>query len=198
MMTNRLFDPYVLFLLSATIFNGGQIVLEVFHLNENGFLNNTFPTSESLQIVYIVTLGLTAMHLGAMLSVALDRPKSEPVEFLAFLDRNSRTDLSSRSGIVSSPGSAIVPYRPSTMKPSYPSQIGSTFRSSIVPANTMLAVGQIFLYVSIIPVLVTVIGAIQVAKSVVMVLFTNNKQLLELQHQRASSLILSFQGSFWS
>ena len=154
--TKRLFDPYVLFLLSATIFNGGQIILEVFQLNENEFLNNAFSTSESLQIVYIVTLSLAAMHFGALLCVSLDRQKNDSLKFRSFLDRSST--------IEPPPSSAIVPFTSASIGRSYASPIG-TFRSSIVPASTVLGVGQIFLYISILPVLVTVIGAIQVAKS---------------------------------
>ncbi len=140
MITKRLFDPYVLFLLSCIIFNGGQIILEVFHLNENGFLANNFPISESLQIVYIVTLSLAVMHFGAIFAVVFDRRK-----------------------IRSSANSAIVLYK--KPKPSYLSKIGSSFRSTIIPANITLTIGQIFLYISILPVLVTAIGAIQVAKA---------------------------------
>jgi oligosaccharide repeat unit polymerase len=157
LVTKRLFDPYILFLLSCIIFNGGQIILEVLNLNENGFLNNTFPIAESLQVVYVVTLSLTVMHFGAILAIVLDRPKSDPVQFLEFLDRNSSIAPARGSAIVPATSSAIVPY--------VGSQIGTTFQSSIVRSSTILAVGQIFLYVSILPVLVTAIGAIQVAKA---------------------------------
>jgi oligosaccharide repeat unit polymerase len=139
--TKRLFDPYVLFLLSAVVFNGGQIILEVFNLNENGFLGNTFSVSESLKIVYVVTMALSMLHWGALLGVALDRQKIEQ-----------------------SFSSAIVLYRPNTFEPDL-SRIGTDFRSSIVPAAKVLAVGQLFLYVSILPVLVTAISALQVAKA---------------------------------
>ena len=157
--TKRLFDPYVLFLLSATIFNGGQIILEVFQLNENGFLNNTFSFSESLQIVYLVTLAFAAMHFGALLCILLDRRKNDSLRFRGFLDRQSTIEPISSS--------AIVPYAPAKMRSSYQPKpkIGSLFKSSIVPSSTVLLVGQIFLYISIIPVLVTAIGAIQVAKA---------------------------------
>jgi oligosaccharide repeat unit polymerase len=163
--TKRLFDPYLLFLLAAIIFNGGQIILEIFHLNENGFLDNRFPVSESLQVVYVVTLALSAMHFGAILCVALDRQESNALKFQEFLNRNLEIDSYSRLGIAPSSNSAIVLSPPSTIRLSSPSQIGSPFRSSIVPSNIALAFGQIFLYVSIIPVLVTAIGALQIAKA---------------------------------
>ena len=157
LVTKRLFDPYLLFLLSAIIFNGGQIVLEVFNLNENGFLSNVFSVGESLQVVYVVTLAFAAMHFGALLCVVLDRQKTEPRQLLQILDRSSALDLASHSRIESSTASAaIVPYV---------SPLGASFKSSVVPARTILAVGRVFLYISILPVLVTAIGAIQVAKA---------------------------------
>jgi oligosaccharide repeat unit polymerase len=166
LLTKRLFDPYVLFLISAIIFNGGQIILEVFHLNEKGFLGNAFSVAESLQIVYIVTLAICAMHFGAILGVVLDRSKSDSSQFLDFLNRSTATDPYVRLGL-----------EPTTDSPSQlfstagTSRLSSTqkprtlFRSSLVPASTALMVGQILLYFSIIPVMVITIGALQVAKA---------------------------------
>jgi uncharacterized membrane protein YcaP (DUF421 family) len=37
-LTKSIFTPYLLYFLSAVIFNGGQALLEVFHLNEGGIL----------------------------------------------------------------------------------------------------------------------------------------------------------------
>lgn len=67
-VTARIFDPYPLFLTSAVLFNGKQIILEVFHLNQNGFLDNEFSNDGAIAIVYFVILGLSSLHLGAMLS----------------------------------------------------------------------------------------------------------------------------------
>jgi oligosaccharide repeat unit polymerase len=99
LITNRLFDPYVLFLLAAVIFNGGQIILEVFGLNSKGFLDNTFATPEALQVVYIVALTLTTMHFGAMLAIVLDRQKSRSEKFLDFLDRTAESSSHARARI---------------------------------------------------------------------------------------------------
>src|SRR5450432_646126 len=38
------FEPYALFLIAATLFNGGQGLLEVFQLNENGILGGRFAS----------------------------------------------------------------------------------------------------------------------------------------------------------
>jgi oligosaccharide repeat unit polymerase len=80
-LTNRLFDPYLLFLISAILFNGGQALLEVFQLNKNGFLDDQFPDDMALATLYLVILGLCSLHLGAILSVLLSRQTavSEPI-----------------------------------------------------------------------------------------------------------------------
>jgi oligosaccharide repeat unit polymerase len=147
----RLFDPYLLFLLSAILFNGGQIILEVFRLNENGFLDNRFPLSESLQVVYIVILSLSAVHLGAMCTV-IDLPKKYASQLSGSSYNNSAIELWSRPDTKQYFKSGITLYDPSKIiKP--------------ISQNTALFLGQIFLYLSIIPVLATVAGAVQLAKS---------------------------------
>lgn len=155
--TKRLFDPYLLFLLSAILFNGGQIILEVFHLNEKGFLDNRFPLLVSLEVVYIVMLSLSAVHFGAILSAVLDLQKRHTAEFA---DRNSTIILHSQSGIKQSLTPDRPFYYPSRIKKSAPAEL-------IAPISPEIAlfIGQIFLYLSIIPVVATVVGAVQIAKS---------------------------------
>ncbi len=161
LITNRLFDPYILFFFAANIFNGGQIGLEVFNLNENGFLGNTFSTAEALQVVYVVTLAIATMHFGALLAVVLDRHKTGAEKFRDFLDRTSELSADYRFGGEPTPSSALMQYSapPTTAAPA------NFFRSSIVPLSNILAVGRVFLCISVIPVLITAFGAIQVAKS---------------------------------
>jgi hypothetical protein len=75
------FDPYSLFLAAAYVFNAGQAFLEVFHLNPQGILLQRFSPFLTLQTLLLVALGLTALHLGALLSVLLERrplPAQEP------------------------------------------------------------------------------------------------------------------------
>lgn len=159
MTTKRLFDPYLLFLLSAVIFNGGQIILEVFHLNENGFLDNRFPLSESLQVVYMVILGLSAVHFGAILCVVLDLQKNYVPKFSGFSDRHSAI-VHAKTALEPSFTSEITLYYPSRIKLPAPAKIIAS-----IPPSIALLVGQIFLYLSIIPVVVTVLGAVELAKS---------------------------------
>lgn len=68
-VTGTLFDLYTLFVLSAVLFSGGQAFLEVFGLNDNGILANRFSSDITLWALLVVALGLSGMHLGAILSV---------------------------------------------------------------------------------------------------------------------------------
>jgi oligosaccharide repeat unit polymerase len=63
-----LFSPYIMFLLAAGMFNGGQLLLEVFRLNPNGILENQFTSDALLRTIIYVLLGLTLFHLGALVS----------------------------------------------------------------------------------------------------------------------------------
>ncbi|PSB08401.1 oligosaccharide repeat unit polymerase, partial [filamentous cyanobacterium Phorm 46] len=67
-ITKSLFDPYILFFISALLFNGGQIILEVFSLNENGILDNKFSSETILKTIFLVNIGLASFHLGALMS----------------------------------------------------------------------------------------------------------------------------------
>ena len=72
LLTKSLFNPYLMFFLSALLFNGGQALLEVFNLNENGlgnwYLGDDLPYLSSEDIVntlYLVIIGISTFHLGA-------------------------------------------------------------------------------------------------------------------------------------
>lgn len=67
-LTKRLFDPYVIFLLSATLFNGGQAFLEAFKLNKDGILDGKFSSETVLKALLLVLIGLSSLHLGALIS----------------------------------------------------------------------------------------------------------------------------------
>jgi hypothetical protein len=60
------FGPYGCFLISATLFNGGQALLEVLDLNVNGVLGGQYPSELTVEALYMVALGLAALHLGAI------------------------------------------------------------------------------------------------------------------------------------
>lgn len=65
---NSIFDPYGVFLIAAWLFNAGQAFLEVFHLNDQGLLGEIFSIPTTLKTIYIVGLGIMALHLGALVS----------------------------------------------------------------------------------------------------------------------------------
>ena len=76
--TRTLFDPYVLFLIAATLFNGGHAFLRIFHLDEPGgmleggfisVVHGAFSSEAALQGLFLVILGIVAFHTGGLLSV---------------------------------------------------------------------------------------------------------------------------------
>lgn len=83
LLTKSLFNPYPIFFLSAFLFNGGEALLEVFHLNEDGIGNwhliSDLPpiSSETLvDTLFLVIIGLSGLHLGALISLATLKIKS--------------------------------------------------------------------------------------------------------------------------
>jgi oligosaccharide repeat unit polymerase len=61
-----LIEPYGLFLMSSWAFNGGQVFLEVLHLNSYGVLGGMFSPFTTLKTEYLVALGIGALHMGAL------------------------------------------------------------------------------------------------------------------------------------
>jgi len=74
LLGRELFSPYGLFLLSASMFNGGQAILEILGLNVKGILGNQFRPELTVKALYAVALGLASFHLGALLAVPRARP----------------------------------------------------------------------------------------------------------------------------
>lgn len=68
-LTGNWFDPYVVFLIAACLFNGGHAYLEVFGLNKSGILDSRFSPATSLNTLLLVILGLSCFHFGAMAAV---------------------------------------------------------------------------------------------------------------------------------
>jgi oligosaccharide repeat unit polymerase len=64
-------DPYILFLSAAVLFNCGQPILEVFGLNEDGLLHDHFSEEISLASLYLIAVGISALHFGVLSSTAL-------------------------------------------------------------------------------------------------------------------------------
>jgi oligosaccharide repeat unit polymerase len=71
-----LLDPYGMFLLAATIFNGGQTLLQVTHANEDGMLNGDFDPATLIDVLFLIALGLACMHLGALFAVTRRRRRA--------------------------------------------------------------------------------------------------------------------------
>lgn len=68
-ISQNVFNFYSMFMLSVLLFNGGQIYLEVFHLNSNGILNDRFDPTILSQTLYLVILSIASFHAGGLFSV---------------------------------------------------------------------------------------------------------------------------------
>lgn len=75
-LTKSVFDPYILFLISAIIFNGGQALLEILHLNINGILNDQFPPTTIVKTLFFVILCLASWHTGGLLVAATNTKRN--------------------------------------------------------------------------------------------------------------------------
>jgi len=62
-----LFNPYIIFFVTAWIFNAGQTLLEVLHLNDSGLLGGIFPPEIMLSTIQLAILGLVSLHVGALI-----------------------------------------------------------------------------------------------------------------------------------
>ncbi len=68
--TGDYFSPYTLFFIAVQLFNGGDCLLEIFHLNGAGILwrfVHVVPVSLINKSVMLVTAGMVCLHLGALL-----------------------------------------------------------------------------------------------------------------------------------
>jgi oligosaccharide repeat unit polymerase len=88
-LTKSFFSPYILFLIAAALFNGGHIFLEVFNINPSGILNNQFSVETIIQTIFLVTLSITSLHFGALLSTTT--VKSIPAKTVTNLLETSLT-----------------------------------------------------------------------------------------------------------
>lgn len=70
------FDPYILFLTAIVLFNCGQFIIEIFGLDEDSLLREHFSEEVSLATLYLVALGISALHFGVILSTALRSNRS--------------------------------------------------------------------------------------------------------------------------
>ena len=66
-VSGSLFDPYVVFLTAATLFNAGRALLATL---PDGSLESPFPPSIALYGLYVVALSLCSFHLGGLLAIS--------------------------------------------------------------------------------------------------------------------------------
>src|SRR5207253_2621437 len=71
-----LFDPYGMFMISLFLFNAGQALLEVAGLNAHGILGGKFEDEVLTPALYMVLLGFSFSHLGALFAARRHRPSS--------------------------------------------------------------------------------------------------------------------------
>ena len=65
------FDPYIMFLCGALLFNGSRSLLEVFQMNyEGGVLGPRISPETTLTTIYLVALGLWCFHLGGAIGAS--------------------------------------------------------------------------------------------------------------------------------
>lgn len=100
-VTGSLFNPYLLFFLSAVIFNGGQAFLEIFHLNHDGFLRGDFSSEALFKALFLVTVSLACFHLGGLISATQDFAKPEISLKPIFLSVRSETTHKIGLGLLS-------------------------------------------------------------------------------------------------
>ena len=65
-VTRQLFHPYILFLLSALLFHGGQLILAVFGLNRDGMIIEKYRPDSLVPAIFLTLIGLWGFHAGAL------------------------------------------------------------------------------------------------------------------------------------
>ncbi|HQH28118.1 MAG TPA: O-antigen polysaccharide polymerase Wzy, partial [Oligoflexia bacterium] len=79
-VTSRVFDPYVLFLLCATLFNAGHAFLEVVNAEYSGLLGGRFSDMTVAKTLFYCLAALSVLHLGALLARCRDAQSSNTNE----------------------------------------------------------------------------------------------------------------------
>lgn len=74
-VTASLFDPYMLFILAAVLFNGGYAFLEIFGLADNAdcFLRGRVSDATIIASLLLVILSLAAFHAGGLLAAGAQK-----------------------------------------------------------------------------------------------------------------------------
>lgn len=74
-VTGSLFDPYMLFIVAAVLFNGGYAFLEILGLADSAdcFLRGRVPDATIIASLLLVILSLAAFHAGGLLAVGVQK-----------------------------------------------------------------------------------------------------------------------------
>jgi oligosaccharide repeat unit polymerase len=157
-LTRRLFDPYTIFLISAILFNAGQALLEVFHLNPLGLLKGEFSAATLSNTLFFVAFGLSAFHLGALLSLAACNSLSA----LSSLSKPFQGSRQRKRGSLRSPTRVPDIAEPILDKPS-PLRTGLTQRLDTAPGNVWVGWG--LASISLLPSIFVFLKSLQVVLS---------------------------------
>jgi oligosaccharide repeat unit polymerase len=82
-VSGTLANPYGFFLVSVTLFNSGQTILELFGLNANKMLDGSFDERTLVRAAYLVLLALASLHFGALLAFSQRSPAPHRTRDLA-------------------------------------------------------------------------------------------------------------------
>lgn len=106
----RLFDPYILFFTSVTLFNGGHAFLEVLGLNKNGVLGGKFSPATTANTLCLVALALASLHLGGLVGCFSSRSKESGSGHCLRVEQDDTSCLSARIVGWSLVAISIVPF----------------------------------------------------------------------------------------
>jgi oligosaccharide repeat unit polymerase len=89
-ITGQLFDPYVLFLVAAMLFTGGQALIEIFKIEPAPVFNiyNKVHAKTVLSALFLVSLGLLSFQSGGLVAALQHGGKKAQVPSWRFSDPN--------------------------------------------------------------------------------------------------------------
>lgn len=87
-ITGQLFDQYVLFLVAATLFTGGQAIIEIFNIKPAAIFDiyNRVSATTVLSSLFLVSLGLLSFQSGGMIAALRHVDNKDQANFRSFDD----------------------------------------------------------------------------------------------------------------
>ena len=79
MVCREIYHPYFLFLLSALLFNGGQIILTGMGIEAVGLVFNQFSSATVLQTIILILESLIMLHMGVLLFLSGHSESDQPL-----------------------------------------------------------------------------------------------------------------------